>query len=133
MVKAKAECLEIFLLILGILIISSILTSSQPLENSYVPNAITSLTTLTGILAAFIGFWLTHAYSNPKDEESKKWMNGRIKVIVFLVSISLILVGTASTELAYGRLENAFKFANSGTIIVSLVLAEILYIIAIGE
>jgi 4-hydroxybenzoate polyprenyltransferase len=40
---------------------------------TFVPNAVTGLTTFSGILIAAIGFWMLHVYSR-LSESSKKWM-----------------------------------------------------------
>ena len=125
--------MEIFWIIFGILVSFMVLTDPLPLENNFVPNAVTALTTLAGILTAFIGFWLTHAYSNLKDEKSKKWMSKRIKAIVIAVGLSLIFVTGAPNDLAHGNLQSAYKSALLGTTIIVLALVEIIFIIVFRE
>jgi len=133
MVKAKFEWVEIFWIIFGILLLFMVLTNPLPLENNFVPNAVTGFTTMAGILAAFIGFWLTHAYSNLKDKESRKWMGRRIKAIVIAVSLGLLFVVGASNDLAHGNLQGAYEFAMLGTTIIVVVLIEIMFIIVFRE
>jgi len=133
MVKARFEWLEITYIMFGIILLPLILLNPPPPENNFVPNAVTAFTTMAGIITAFIGFWLTHAYSNVKDEETKKWMSKRIKVIVYVVSVGLVFVMGSSNCLVYGWLESAHKLALFGTGIILVALMEIMSIIAFRE
>jgi protein-S-isoprenylcysteine O-methyltransferase Ste14 len=133
MVKARFEWIEIVWIIFGVLLLSLVLTNPPPPEINFVPSAVTAFTTFAGILTAFIGFWLTHAYSNLKDEETKKWMSKRIKAIVVVVVIGLIFVMMSFNALVYGWLESAHKTALFGTGIILLALVEIMFIIAFRE
>ena len=133
MVKARFEWIEIFLIIFSVLLLFGVLTNPPPPENNFVPNAVTAFTTMAGILTAFIGFWLTHAYSNLKDEETKKWMSKRIKAIVFVVGFGLIFIMLSFNDLVYGRLESAHKTALFGTGIILIALMEIMFIIVFRE
>jgi len=133
MVKARFEWLEIFWIIVGVISLFGISANRPPPENNFVPDAVTAYITMAGILTAFIGFWLTHAYSNLKDEETKKWMSKRIKVIVFVVGLGLIFVMGALGDLAYGRLESAYKTALFGTAMITLAVGEIMFIIGFRE
>lgn len=133
MVKARFEWIEIFWIIFGVLLLFLISTNPPPPENNFVPNAVTAFTTMAGVLTAFIGFWLTHAYSNLKDEETKRWMSKRIKAIVLVVGVGLIFLMGSFSDLVYGRLESAYKTALFGTGIIVLALAEIMFIIAFRE
>jgi hypothetical protein len=133
MVKARFEYVEIGLIILGVLLVFLIPANPPLPENNFVPTAVTVYTTLAGILTAFIGFWLTHAYSNLKDEGSKKWMSKRIKAIVIVIGIGLIFIMSSSGDLVYGKLESAFKTALFGTAMILIALTEVMFIIAFRE
>lgn len=133
MVKARFEWVEIFWIIFGVLLLFLVSASPPPPENNFVPDAVTAFTTMAGVLTAFIGFWLTHAYSNLKDVETKKWMSKRIKAIVLVVGVGLIFVMGSFTDLVYGKLESAHKTALFGTAIIVLALVEIMFIIAFRE
>jgi len=133
MVKARFEYLEIFWIIFGVLLLFLVSANPPPPEINFVPNAVTAFTTMAGILTTFIGFWLTHAYSNLKDEETKKWMSKRIKAIVSVVGFGLIFVMMSLSDLVYGRLESAYKTALFGTGIILLALGEIMFIIVFRE
>ena len=82
---------EIAMVVVGIILcIASF--SPRPLEQpEYVPNVVAGCATLSGILAAFTGFWLTHIYSNA-SEQTKKWLSKRIAVVVPLIGFSLTVV-----------------------------------------
>ena len=133
MVKARFEWIEIGLIIFGVLLPFLVSANPPPPENNFVPNAVTAFTTMAGILTAFIGFWLTHAYSNLKGEETKKWMSKRIKAIVLVVGFGLIFVMMSFNDLVYGRLESAYKTALFGTGIIVVAFMEIIFIIAFRE
>lgn len=133
MVKARFEWIEIFLIIFGIVMLFLIPNNPPPPENNFVPNAVTGYTTMAGILTAFIGFWLTHAYSNIKNEETKKWMSKRVKAIVVVVGFGLLFIGGSFLDLVYGRLESAYKTALFGIAIIVVAFMEIMFIIAFRE
>jgi len=129
MVKARFYWIEILLIIIGVLLPFGAIFPPLP-EDNFVPNAVTAFTTMAGVLAAFIGFWLTYFYTNLKDEETKKWMSKRIKVIVVVVCFGLGVVMLSFRDLAYGHLETAYKTATFGTFMVLMSLWEIMFIIA---
>jgi len=133
MVKARFEWLEISWIIFGVILLFGISANPPPPENNFVPDAVTAYITMAGILTAFIGFWLTHAYSNLKDEEIKKWMSKRIKVIVLVVGLGLVFVMGALGDLVYERLESAYKTALFGTGMIVLAVGEIMFIIGFRE
>ena len=60
-------------------------------------------------------------------------MRKRIKAIVIVVGVGLIFVIGSFTDLAYGRLESAYKTASFGTAIIFLALAEIMFIVGFKE
>lgn len=132
MVKPRFYWVEIFLIIFGVLMPFG--ASFPPLpESNFVPNAVPAFTTMAGVLAAFIGFWLTQAYSNVKDEKTKRWMNKRMKAIVVVVSFGLAFVMLSFYPLAYGHLESAYKTALFGTFMVLMALFEVMFIITFRE
>ena len=88
---------------------------------------------MAGILTAFIGFWLTYAYSNLESGETKKWMSKRIKAILLVVGFGLIFTMLAFGDLVYDRLESAYKTALFGTGLILLAFAEIIFIVAFRE
>jgi len=133
MVKARFEWIEIFLILFGVSLPFLVSANPPPPENNFVPNAVTAFTTMAGVLTAFIGFWLTYAYSNLEDEKTKKWMSKRIKAIVLVVGVGLLFVMMSFNDLVYGRLESAHKTALLGTGIILLALMEIMFIIALRE
>jgi len=133
MVKARFEWIELFVIALGFFITFGIASSPTPTEPNFVPNAVTGLTTIAGVLTAFIGFWLIYAYSHVNDEASKKWLSKRIKVVVLVIGFSLLFIVGSFTDLVYGRLESAYKTALFGTAMLMLVLNEIMFIFAFRE
>ena len=132
MFKARFEWVEIFLIILFVVAISGMSLPPMP-ENNFVPHAVTAFTTMAGILTTFIGFWLTHAYSNLKDKKIKKWMSIRIKAIVIVVGFGLCFVMMSFYNLAYAHLESAYKTALFGTTMVLMALFEVMFIIVFSE
>lgn len=133
MVKARFEWIEVFLIVLGVLLAFMVSANPPPPENNFVPNAVTAYTTMAGILTAFIGFWLSHVYSNLEDPETRKWVSKRIKAIVLVVSFGLLFVMMSFQDLVYGRLESAHKTALFGTGLVLLAFAEIIFIVTFRE
>lgn len=129
-VRVRFEWLEIFWIILGVLFVFEVLRSPSPSEDNFIPNAVTGLTTMLGILTGFIGFLLNYTYSNLKDNEIKKWLSKRIKAIVFVVCVGLTFAFGSFSDLVYGRLESAYKTASIGAGIIFLAFAEIMYVIA---
>lgn len=133
MAKARFWWIESLPIVLGVLMPLMVLANPPPPENNFVPNAVTAYTTMTGILTAFVGFWLTHVYSNLKDPETRKWMSKRIKAIVLVVSIGLLFVMISLSDLVYGHLESAHKTALFGTGLVLLAFIEVIFIVAFRE
>jgi uncharacterized membrane protein len=116
------------LVVLGILFCAAFaVTPSVPLDHpEYVPNAVTGLTTLSGILAAFSGFWLIHIYSTAL-EQTKKWLSKRIAVIVPLIGLCLLAISGSLSELVYGTLESAMQRASFALLLMVLVDFEICF------
>jgi amino acid transporter len=133
MFRARFEWIEVFLVVLGFLMVFLVPASPPTPDNNFVPNAVTAYTTLAGILTAFIGFWLTHAYSNLEDGETRKWMRRRMKATVLTVCFGLLFVMMSFNDLVYGRLESAHKTALFGTGLVLLAFAEVVFIVAFRE
>jgi hypothetical protein len=118
---------EIALIIVGIFFTLFIIFDNSPLEQpQYVSNFVTGCTTLSGILAAFTGFWLAHIYSNA-SEQTKKWLSKRIAVVVPLIGMSLISVLGGSNELLYGTVEAAVRDMNLGISLILMVDFEVCF------
>lgn len=115
---------EIAMVVVGIILcIASF--SPRPLEQpEYVPNVVAGCATLSGILAAFTGFWLTHIYSNA-SEQTKKWLSKRIAVVVPLIGFSLTVVLGGLNGLVYDTAEIALRRALFGTDLILLVDFEV--------
>jgi len=104
-----------------------VLFGTSPIEKpQYVPNFVTGCTTLSGILSAFTGFWLSHIYSD-SSEKTKKWLSKRIAFLVFLIGFSLISVFGGSNELLYGTVEASVRDVNLGMVLVLLVDFEVCF------
>lgn len=96
-----------------------------PMKLDYVPNAITGLTTLSGILTAFVGVWLSRQ-ENPGDEETRKWMQERSVSIILVIVTGLLLVAGGLSSLVYQSLEFAFQVTMIGTLMVVWTVFDVL-------
>ena len=90
------------------------------------PNAVTGFATMTGILSAFTGFWLTHLYTTSNDK-TKEWLAKRIAIIVFVIGLSLMSVLGSLSELVFGSGESATQRAIFGTDLVLLADLEVVF------
>lgn len=132
--KLEIDLPEVIIIIVGSLwIIYAIFFASTPSTMTYVPNVITSFATLSGILTAFIGFWLTQTYLSTKKVAEKKWIRARIKVIAIIIAYGQILIWISITRLLYEEFEYALIFGYSGTGLTMLSLIEVIYILAFRE
>ena len=124
----KFKYFEVVLLV-GFIITSAVSFAQYlqvPMKSDYVPTAITGLTTLSGILTAFVGFWLSRQ-ENPEDEETRKWMKERSVTIILILVIGLLLVAGGLTSLVYQTLAFAFNVTLLGTLMIVWVVFDVLF------
>jgi len=110
-----------------ICLFSFIQLKNAPMNISYIPNAITGLTTFSGILTAFVGFWLTRQNNNPGDKITRKWMREREAAIVLTLVSGLLLVAGGLTSLIYRPIEFAFQVSILGTLIIIWAIGDVLF------
>ena len=110
-----------------ICLFSFIQMENAPMNISYIPSAITGLTTFSGILTAFVGFWLTRQNNNPGDEQTRKWMRAREEVIVLTLVFGLLLIAGGLTSLIYRPIEFAFQVSILGTLIIIWAIGDVLF------
>ncbi len=121
----------------GILIFFSIFVVMLSIYNpqyemSNVPIAVGGLTTTSGILVAFVGFSLTHAYSSHDNYQFRRWFKRRVTIIVFPIVIGLMFIAFAYLCLVQNQLAISFKFAMTGFFMILAVLLES-YLIMIAD
>ena len=112
----------------GFLVVMFLVYTPQ-YEMSNVPIAVSGLTTISGILVAFVGFSLTHAYSSHDNYQFRRWFKRRVTIITLPVIIGLMFIASAYICLVQNQLSLSFKFASTGFF---LILAES-YLIMIAE
>ena len=123
-VLVLTSIVEFVFVMLGLFVLGFIDTLTPPENLGFVPNAITGLTTLSGILTALTGFWLTHLYQN-NAEPDKNWLKVRLVLSMFLLFISLASVMGALMRLAYAEVWLAYKYSIGGTIVILLLFADV--------
>jgi peptidoglycan biosynthesis protein MviN/MurJ (putative lipid II flippase) len=97
-----------------------------PMKSDYVPTAMTGLTTLSGILSAFVGVWLSRQ-ENPSDEKTRKWMKERSVSIIAVLVFGLLFVAGGLTSLVYQTLAFAFNVTVLGTLMIVWVVVDVLF------
>lgn len=100
--------------------------SFPAVHTEFVPQAVTGLATVSGILVASIGFWLNHSL---KDVETvpKKWLSVRFIVIILVILFGILSVVGSLTNLVYGDLNNSYHFSILGVSLIVMVLFEIMF------
>jgi hypothetical protein len=83
-------------------------------------------------MVASIGFWLNYLFRG-KQNFTREWIAMRIFVISGLIVIGLVLVLNALVSLVKGSLSESFTFAFFGTLTITLVLFEVIFLVAIRE
>ncbi len=116
-------------IIVGLGILSYPITYPTP-RTDYIPNAVTGLTTLSGILIAFIGLWLSRIYAQPQFEK-KIWTIYRLLISIAVVFNGLIFVMIGVHQLVFGSLLLAYESALFGTMLMALLLFDTSVMMAI--
>lgn len=122
---------EVLIALPVLLIIFLLLVASAGIFNqSNVPNVVTGLAAVAGILTAFVGFWIVHLYSQETDFGNKLFlfrrMVGMISVLfggLFFVILGLVLMAVTSTLLV------SFVFSVIGITIIVLVAVDVLLLL----
>jgi hypothetical protein len=131
-VKIKVTLLnfiEFFLVIvLSVFLVIFVLFPGDQNHPEFIPNAISGLTTMSGILTAFVGYWLVHFF-NSTDGKNKILFKRRLVVIIISIFIGLLAVVSSSLYLVYENSEGAFTLAISGLAIILCTVIEIFLII----
>jgi len=109
--------------------------SSEWVEfEKYAVDAVKGITTIVGIIIAFVVFSLNHSYSMLKTEDAKNWLRKRIIVMAVVIVMCLIFVGGAYIQLFYGNLLNAYRcIAFSFLTTIGLTLESIYFMLSIGK
>lgn len=108
--------LELIMASVSLAILVLIMVAMPSLEGArHVSIAIRGLTTLSGILIAFIGFSLNHSYASFKGSESRKWIKSRIKVIALIILLSFVVFFFSYAAMVlYDNMELSFKTSAVG-------------------
>lgn len=116
---------DIAFIIIGSLLVITVL-SLPTVHTEFVPQAVTGLATVSGILVATIGFWLNHSL---KDVETlpKKWLSVRFIVIILVILFGIISVVGSLTNMVYGDLNSSYHFSILGVSLIVMVLFEIMF------
>ena len=105
---------------------------SQPKSYTYVPNVITGLSTLSGIITAFSIFWITYSQSN-KSKKFKEHMQTRLLLIVGGIGGGLLWIWISYIDLLYSRLDIAWKENLFGSYIIVIAFIELIYLSILRE
>jgi len=134
MVSFRSEMIDIFSIAFGVLYIAFILFNVKIDKPEYVPNAVSGLATMSGILTAFIGFWFTFVFSHA-SEQSKKFIGGwrgyRLVALVIALFIGLVSVIGGLSSLVQENY-NAFQITLAGTGIILTVLFDVAFLIFVN-
>lgn len=130
--KAKFEVLEYILFTFAVMLTILYWFDTRPINTIYIPNAVTGLATLSGILVVSIGFWLNYIMQGKTDFE-EKWLGKRILVIVLLIALGLVLILDSVVGLVRKSLFESYTFAIFGTFIIILVLLEVIFLVVWKE
>jgi hypothetical protein len=102
-------------------------TFGEPIIHfDYIPNAITGLTTLSGILTALAGYWLSQI-EKPKDKKTKRLAKERSVLIIMTLLSGLLLVAGSLTSLVYRPALFAFQISVLGTLIILWAVVDIMF------
>ena len=91
-------------------------TLNEPIINpDYIPNVITGLTTLSGILTALAGYWLSQE-EKPRDKKARKWAKERAVTMFSALVIGLlpnscrgaIVTCIPSTDICFGNINSRY-------------------------
>jgi predicted signal transduction protein with EAL and GGDEF domain len=117
---------ELALIAIAVVMFLSLRSYGSLTHPEYVSNAVTGCATMTGVLSAFTGFWLTHIYTNT-NAKTKEWLTKRIAIIVVMIGFSLLVILGSLNELVYGNTEIAMQRAIFGTSLILLVDLEVVF------
>ena len=99
-----------------------------PFSNpNFVPTAIACFTTISGILTAFVGYWLSRQI-NKKKPIMESIKETRILFILILMFGGLLLNVLSIDTLVYGTVERSYFLAFFGTWLVILSVLEVLFL-----
>src|SRR4030067_2250745 len=118
-IPAKFKYIELVALV-GFIIstaLSFIQYQQVPMRLDYIPSAVTGFPTLSGILTAFVGFWVSRQ-GTPADEKTRKWMQEREVTIILIITSGLLLVAGGLSFLGFQSLTFAFPLSILGTLMV---------------
>jgi len=126
--------IEVFyaIIIVVVLIIIAISVINQPISPNFIPHAVAGLVTISGVMTAFIGLWITRIVP-AEDEESMRVFSKHKKVIVVSVVIGMLVVICGLNQLVYGIPELAYQIVLIGTLIITCMLLIIMIIVAFSE
>jgi hypothetical protein len=129
LVVVNFKYFEAFLLVgFAIIEILSFIQYRQvPIRIEYIPNAVTGFTTLSGILTAFVGFWVARQHENPGDEETRKWMQERSITMITVIVVGLLIVAGGLSSLVYQSLEFALQLSILGTLMIIWAASDVLF------
>ena len=130
--KRNALNYEIFEIVLSIIyfVIAGVgfwQSSAEPVIHlDYIPNAITGFTTLSGILTALAGYWLSRE-EKPSDKKMRKLAKERALTIISALVIGLLLVAGGLSSLVYRPPLFAFDLSVLGTLIILWAVFDIMF------
>jgi len=97
-------------------------------DEKYVPNVVTGLATVAGILTAFVGFWIAHIYSN-FEIKSKKFLFSRMTKMVAILFFGLLIVVFGLSTMVYGNPRASYAISLLGTAVTILVSIDVLVLL----
>ena len=123
----KEDLIEVivigYVLIFGV----GLILSNSPSNYTFVPNVVTGLSTLSGVLSAFGLYWLSQKFANKKtSRKDLSWY--RIRLIVTLIFLGFIFLTISYSDLLFGNLNLSWREAFMGTDFIILALFDIIYI-----
>lgn len=131
MSNLSAKLIDAVFLVFGVIMIIVVATNPLPedLNLRYVPDAVKGLTTLTGILVAFMGFTITYTYSRSEIPEFRNWMRSRVPYALFLIGVTILIIVGAYTDLVHSRLAQSYMMIQLSVLIISILFADTIFVL----
>jgi hypothetical protein len=97
----------------------------KPINSTALTNAVTGLVTISGIMTAFIGLWVSKLIP-AKERATQKYFAYYKKITVFLTVFGILSVIFGLNQLVFGVPVTAYYIVLSGTLIITAVLISIM-------
>jgi len=124
--------IEAFLVVFSLVVCLSIPFNPSYENPDTVPDAVSGLVTMSGIMTAFTGYLLTYLIPRIPDTP-KAWISKRIIAVLISMIVGLLSVILGLSELVFGSLKESYNSALFGTFLLMVASFEVFFMVLFRE